>query len=523
MATITQEKLQQIMSSAPRGTTLDMVVKSLVKRGHTIEGVDPMKQKAAQAGMQRTGTLEKIGNFLAPTVTQSVKKLASGEGVGVRDIVGSALEVGSFLIPAGAVAKGGVALARGAKAVQTGVRAAKVAKAAKVVSTASKAKQYAIAGAKTGALAEAGRATGEGDELSDILKRAAGGAAIGAGVGAVLPVAGAGISAVRSGAAGNAARAKITDIAENTMQRAIQINPSDIRKIMKPNIAGKTPSRWLLERGVTGSREEIIGKVGNIATQSKKAVDTGLAKITKQYTAKEVPAAKQAIQVLANTFKGTVGNEEIMKTLAGYAKKKNLTLSDVNAIKRLVDRNIAIYKTTGDIKGGAVAKGLGNVRDRLKVFIETEAKKNGFKNVRALNKDTQVATEIKNAIIKKEAAVNNNRAIGLTDIIVGTVAGVGINPIAGIGIVIAKKIAENPSLQTKLAKTLYRLSQTELRSIESAILKGKANETLKRVLTSVAGSADSGVTYRQVNPNVTRGLRTTPSFLKDKKGLEAIK
>jgi len=521
MAKITQQELQDIIRKAPQGTDPKVVVESLIKRGHTIEGLDQVKQNNIQTGVKQAGVLEKISNILAPTVTKSVKKLASGEGIGARDLVGSALEIGSFLIPAGAVARGGVAVARGAKAVQTGVRAAKAAKAAKQLSLASRARQYATVGAKSGFLAEAGRATGEGDELGQILTRAAGGAALGGATGAVLPVAGAGISAVKSGVATKALGRKVTDLAENTMQRAIQINPSDIRKIMKPNIAGVTPARWLLERGLTGSRSELIQKTGAISRVSKSTVDKGLAKISQTYTAKEVPAAKQAIQVLAKTFKGTAGNEEIIGTLRELAKKKKLTLSDVNGIKRLVDRNIAIYKSTGDVRGGAVAKGLSNVRDRLKVFIEKEASKNGFKNVRKLNKETQVATEIRNAIIKKEAAVNNNRAIGLTDVIVGTVAGVGINPLAGLGIVVAKKVAEDPKVQTNLAKILYRLSQGELRKIESALLKGKANETLRKVLDKATrGIQDGSVNYtKTVTPaqDISRGLRSTPKALKAKR------
>ena len=135
----------------------------------------PISQQTPQEPQR--STLGKVAHFLAPTITESVEKAKQGEELGARDYLGSALEAGSFLFPAGKIAKGVGLAAKG-----TGTVAKFLAKplARQVVESAG-------LGAVTGGLAESGRAVGEGAGAGDIAMRTAIGGATGGAFGAAIP------------------------------------------------------------------------------------------------------------------------------------------------------------------------------------------------------------------------------------------------------------------------------------------------------------------------------------------------
>lgn len=109
----------------------------------------------------KRGVLGKVAHFLAPTATKSFEKLGAGEKLGARDILGSALEIGSFAFPVGGIAKG-------------------LGLAGKAALTASQKVLLGITvGATGGALGEAGRAVGEGADLGKVTARSLGGGLVG--------------------------------------------------------------------------------------------------------------------------------------------------------------------------------------------------------------------------------------------------------------------------------------------------------------------------------------------------------
>lgn len=147
-------------------------------------------------------TLEKIGQFIAPTATGTIKKLAGGESVSGRDILGSALEVGSFVLPVGAVARGAGLAAKGIGLAAKGLG--------------RKALETGVVGAATGALSGAGKTVGEGGTVGDIAGSALGGAVAGGALGSALPV---GIAAVRGIPRATKAATDITKMATGGLAR----------------------------------------------------------------------------------------------------------------------------------------------------------------------------------------------------------------------------------------------------------------------------------------------------------------
>src|SRR3990167_9845906 len=142
--------------------------------------------------LQKKGLLRKAGEFLAPTTTG----LLTGEKKpSLRTLGGAALEVGSFLIPAGAVARGVGIAGKAAVTGARGLRAAKVAQKTDILTELGRktarlgvqAKEGARVGATGGALAGGGRALGEEDlSLTEVAGQAALGGVAGGIGGAVL-------------------------------------------------------------------------------------------------------------------------------------------------------------------------------------------------------------------------------------------------------------------------------------------------------------------------------------------------
>lgn len=264
----------------------------------------------------------------------------------------------------------------------------------------------------------------------------------------------------------------VNDMAVGQMQKAINLNPSDIRRIKQPNIAGKDPAEWLLERNFKGSQESIANNLDEYRFTTKSQVDDGLAQLSNRVPASEANSAQNTLRVLKETFEGTVGNEPLLRSLDDMLAKNDYTLSELNDIKRLADQELNIFKSTGALKESATAKGLFNVRDELKTLIENKAAEQGFDAVKQLNKETQVAREISDAMKKRLDVSSKLPEFGLTDWIVagGGVASGNVLPAAGI--VISKQILQSPQFRTYLANSIKNLSPEQSTAVAEAVNSG---------------------------------------------------
>ena len=171
MATITFENGKKVQfSGTPTTKDIDEVAAKMNLGGTAVTRETPKS------------TLGKVAEFIAPTATKAYGKVKAGEKLTGRDIAGSALEVGSFLLPIGA----------GARAVGLATKGA--------LSFGQKAGLGAFGGALGGGTYEAGRAIGEEDTTAvDVLGRTARGAAFGGAFGAGIPVGIAGLRALPNG------------------------------------------------------------------------------------------------------------------------------------------------------------------------------------------------------------------------------------------------------------------------------------------------------------------------------------
>jgi len=141
--------------------------------------MDQRRKTESIAEVPQKSVTRKVAEFIAPTATRTFGKIRAGEGLTGRDIAGSALEIGSFFIPASGIARGLGLVGKGA------------------LTLGRKAALGAATGAAAGGTFEAGRTIGqEGTGVRDVAEATAFGLGAGGAFGAALPVGIAGARAI---------------------------------------------------------------------------------------------------------------------------------------------------------------------------------------------------------------------------------------------------------------------------------------------------------------------------------------
>ena len=277
---------------------------SLVQKAQRL-GIQPEKKK-------KKSVLGKVAGFIAPTATG----LATGEKkLTGRTLLGAGLEIGSFLIPAGAVARGAGAVAKGARALTLG----------KKVKTAAK------LGAATGATFEAGRAIGDEDATAgQIALRTAGGAIAGGIGGAAIPASG----------------------------RAIGLGVKKAKKIIPqiptiPSRAGGAVSETILgtkgERAIRAgfSQPKIQEKIikGEITTGTISKKIGALAQSSRQKSIKKLQTSRAKI---TGNVKGTSIASRINKVMSS-AKDRPFLPEEQQIVNKLIQLLRREIKVTGSV------------------------------------------------------------------------------------------------------------------------------------------------------------------------------
>jgi len=184
--------------------------------------------------------LGRVGKFLAPTTSGAIESARAGEGVTGRQLLGSAFEIGSFVIPSTAILKGLSLAGRGIRAATGVSRAAKVAATEPIAAlrevgagVAKAGKGIASAGLTTakvggtsGALFGAGRALGDPDAT---IKEIAGEAAISGGIGFI----GGGALGLGGGVIALGGRKGIEKISQGVQSLRRHMKPGEIQQATK--------------------------------------------------------------------------------------------------------------------------------------------------------------------------------------------------------------------------------------------------------------------------------------------------
>ena len=281
------------------------------------------------------------------------------------------------------------------------------------------------------------------------------------------------------------------------MATALKLSPSEQRKFMSVTGSNwKSPYDWLLERWISGTDETIAEQLGVYAKTNKKALDKGVGAIKWKFWGKEYA---DALEFLKWQFeKNPFGNEKTMARIEKILPKlqsKQATASDLLEAKRIFDKSTSIFNVTWDVGSGLQKQGLANVRSQIKKKLEIIWEKYGV-DVKSLSKEIQLANSLKKWLDKRTNVTTNNNALSLTDWFgmslwawVWWAAG-WWDPstyIAWIAWALAaKKIFQNPKLQTKLAVSLSKLPKIKQSQILQQTEKG--GKLLRAAINAVLAS-----------------------------------
>lgn len=315
--------------------------------------------------------------------------------------------------------------------------------------------------------------------------------ALGAATGVGFWAIGAGVKSV--------GKAVVEKLPKKLVATALKISPSDQRKFMADTASqGKSPYDRLLERGISGNDDTIAVQIGDYAKTQKQALDGAVKTIPWTYGGK---AYKEAMEFLEQQYlKNPLGNEKIIQkinTLLPKLKWNNASASDLLEVKRIFDKSTSIFTVSWDVWSGMQKQWLSSLRSKLKGKLEQVGEKAGI-DIKSLSKEIQLSTILKKGLEKRSNVTANNNMASLTDWVVTAWIGGWIwgatggwdNPFDyikwAVGVIAAKKILQNPTLQTKLAVALKNMPKET--QIKIAKMSKDWAKNLKAAINSILAS-----------------------------------
>jgi len=240
---------------------------------------------------------------------------------------------------------------------------------------------------------------------------------------------------------------------ENIMQRVARINPTE--QVKFKDISGETVGEYLTNRKIFGTPEQITEKLVRQFQKSKSEADMALDKLPGTY--KPTPIKTVLTELLSKeksiSTPGALSQDfKTVQALVNKFKKDGLTMSEINQVKRLYERNVKLDYLKQNLPEGV--KKANTLDSAVRKWQVTQAEKLGLENLPLLNKETQYSKMLADALGKKLAGSNANNAVSLTDWII--LAGGDPTAIAGF---IGKKIISSKGLQSKVAETLSKGKQ----------------------------------------------------------------
>lgn len=262
---------------------------------------------------------------------------------------------------------------------------------------------------------------------------------------------------------------------------ALEFTPGDLNKLAKST--GNELGPWLADKNAIGANKiETQANVQKIFDDSYKGVRDEIGKVDTIYKPSQVPRYVESLKAVLKKVEDTPGMQEVGVEVENLLNKKEITLSDVQRVKELVDEHFNLYKQTGDVGEGVQKQGLANIRGDLKDFIEQEVKAKTGADIRKLNNDVSTAKGILDTI-----ELRSPRGLTRSNLKVGDLGAFGIGlsfggPIGGVAAVFLKKLLESPSVQLRIAKFLDTLSDASKARIKTKLESGQVPEEFNQFI-----------------------------------------
>ena len=510
---LTQDQVKSILDNAPKGADQDKLIEGLVNRGYTLQGLNDTPEQPTQESNSTFkatgneglvgGTLKAIGNVPSSAINlgsnvisavthpidtaTNITKTAAGAGeaighaVGLGDKTQIRSEEQQFYDLANALKQryGGIEnIKKTLIEDPVGVAADISALFSGGAGVASK-----LGMAKTaGELSKASQFV-EPTNLISKAKTAVGESTVGRIASDISPTS--------------------YKLQQGQVVKALELTPGDIANISKKT--GNDVTDFVVKNNlIKGTPEEVVHSLDELRSAKMAEVRGEISNVKTMYKTEEIPAYKKSLDLIASNLKDVPGLEAEYKQVTDLANKKEVSLSDVQQAKELVDKNYDIYSASGDVKQGTQARGLDVMRKELKTKIEDEVTKNtnGNTNIQQLNNEVQTSKELQNAIEKRQNKGMSRQYITAFDLIAGTSGTVAFGPLAGVGIVVAKKIAQSPAFRLKVAKLLSAQPVNYVKTLTKEMANRTLSESTRNKLKSIIDEAQNNLPYIESGSNL---------------------
>lgn len=253
--------------------------------------------------------------------------------------------------------------------------------------------------------------------------------------------------------------------------RALDLTQGDVKNISKST--GNELGNWLAEKNLIGKNKvettDIVNKFGD---DSFNKVREEINKVNKTYSKSEVPRYEQGLQEILKKTENTAGLEDVTKEVKSLLSKKDVSLSDAQRVKELLDEQFNLYKVTGDVGESVSKKGLANLRSEIREFIEKQVDEAGGEDIKALNNNVATSRAITNAISDRSTRGLTRSSVGLGDLGTFGVGSTFGGPLSGIALVAGKKILESSAVRLRFSKWLDALSDKRKANVAEQLSKG---------------------------------------------------
>jgi uncharacterized protein YnzC (UPF0291/DUF896 family) len=368
--------------------------------------------------------------------------------------------------------------------------------------------QGAIQGAKVGAVS--GGLYGAGDELQQedsTLGSVATSATVGALAGGVGGAVLGGILPAPV-AAKNAPKAA-REIAPGIMTKVARINPVAQEKFRRTT--GRSVGEYLVERGIYGNDEEIMKQLAQRQLASKTEVDTAMAKLPGEHRSGAVnDMLKELGEREVRVSSPNVPSKDLARVqeLAAKSDATGLTMSEINEIKRLYERNVRLgYLKVNNAE--AVVKAT-SIDDAVRKWQFAKAEELGLKNLPELNKETQAAKMLGDEMWKYNTRQGANSTLSLTDAVLLA----GGDP-SSISMFLARQATKSKAFGSYVAK---KVAPKPTVGLPKAEFTPATSATPQPVRTELQQSLPSNVLppAKKTTPISTPDIRVTPEAVAKK-------
>lgn len=232
------------------------------------------------------------------------------------------------------------------------------------------------------------------------------------------------------------------------MQRVARIPKSKQANFEK--LAGESVGDYLVKRGIFGDVDGITTQLYKNFSTTKNTADEALAQLPGLYRPAGVRSALKELLAREQRISSPGVPSKDLSRVAELAKKaegEGLTMSEINEAKRIYERNVKVDYIKSQ-KTEDVARA-NTIDSSIRDWQRAKAEELGLKNLKEINKETQLAKQLLDDLGREYAGSAGNNAISLTDWILLA----GGDPTA-VGGFLVKKVASSKGIMSKIAEKL---------------------------------------------------------------------